>query len=71
MYVEFEIPRIYFLPTNISIVLRLTTLKLNCVLIWRDFLKFLIIHIFLSVLVSVRQVEFVLSKYYVPKFNEE
>ena len=73
MYVEFDIPRIYFLPSNISIVLRLMTPKLHRVLIWRDFLKILIIpsHISLSVLVSVKPVEFVLSKYYVPKFNEE
>ena len=38
MYVEFDIPHIYLL-SNIFIVLRptLATLKLHCVLVWRDF----------------------------------
>ena len=73
MYVEFNILHIYFLPTNISIVLKLTTLKLHCILVWRDFLIFLIILMSLSVLVSVRRVKIVLYKYYLfyPKSNEE
>ena len=50
MYVEFSIPHIYFL-SDISIVLRpvTVTLKFNCELVWRDFLNYLIIYIFLGV----------------------
>ena len=73
MYVEFDIPHIYFL-SKISIVLRPTmtvkTLKLDCVLVWRDFPIRLIIHIFPSVSRAVRSVEFVLEIIYLPKSNE-
>jgi hypothetical protein len=74
MYVEFDIPHIYLL-SNIFIVLKptLEALKLHCgVLVWRDFLIFLIIHISESPAgISVRLVEFALDIIYLPKSNEE
>ena len=73
MCVEFNIPHIYFVP-NIFIVLKptLATLKLHCVLVWRDLLIFLIIHISESPGISVGLVlEFALDIIYFSKSNEE
>ena len=69
MYVEFNVPHIYS-HSNISIVLRPMTLKLYCVLVYRDFPILLVIYI-VSLGVSVRPVEFSLNIICLPKSNEE
>ena len=73
MYVESDIPHIYFL-SKISIVLRPTmtvkTLKLDCVLVWRDFPLLLIIYISPAVSRVVRSVEYAFKFIYLPKSNE-
>ena len=68
MYVEFNIPHVYFL-SNISIVPRPMTLKLCYALVCRD-LPILFI-IYTSLGICARPVEFSLNNIYLLKSNEE
>ena len=65
MYVEYDIPHIYFL-SDIFIVFKPTTmaamtLKSYCLLVWRDLLIFLIIHISPSVSQAGKMAEVALN----------
>ena len=75
MYVENNVPQIYF-PSNTSIVLKLMTLKLYWVLVYRDFPILFVQVIYISPGVCVRPPavelslnELSLNVIYVPKFN--